>query len=67
MTRDKLAKSWRQLAAEVAQEDDPEKLRKLTDELLLAMEEEKRQADTSLRLAAKPPAKLSARRSRIYE
>lgn len=56
--RDKLAKSWRQLAAEVAQEDDPQKLSELTDELLLAMEEEKRQADLRLRLAAKSPAQL---------
>ena len=55
----KLVKSWRQLA-EVAQEDDPERLAELTDKLLLAMEEEKRQADARLRLATKPPTKLRA-------
>jgi hypothetical protein len=33
-THNKLVKSWRQLAAELAQEDHPEKRAKLTDELL---------------------------------
>ena len=56
----KLVKSWRQLAAEVAQEDDPERLAELTDKLLLAMEGEKRQADARLRLATKPTTKLRA-------
>ncbi|HTM36952.1 MAG TPA: hypothetical protein VL156_09405, partial [Terriglobales bacterium] len=44
----KPVRSWRQIAAEVAQETDPEKLNKLTRELLQAMEEEKRQADARL-------------------
>ena len=54
----KLVKSWRQLAAEVAQEDDPKRLAELTDKLLLAMEEEKRLADARLQLASKPLIKL---------
>jgi hypothetical protein len=44
----KPVRSWRQIAAEVAQETDPEKLNKLTLELMQAMEEEKRQADARL-------------------
>jgi len=35
-----IVKSWRQIAAEVAQEDDPEKLRKLTEELHRALQRE---------------------------
>ena len=54
----RLRRSWRHIAALVAQETDPEKLAALTDELLRVMEEEKRQADARLRLAAMPPAKL---------
>ena len=42
------------LAAKVAQENDPQKLIELTDELLLAMEEEKRQSDLRLRRSARP-------------
>jgi hypothetical protein len=38
----KPADSWRQLAAKVAQETDPKKLAKLTDELLRALEGQKR-------------------------
>lgn len=53
-----VVKTWRQLAAEVAQEDDPERLAELTDKLLLAVEEEKRLADARLQLASKPPIKL---------
>lgn len=54
----KLVKTWRQLAAEVAQEDDPQRLAELTDKLLLAMEEEKRQFDARLQRATKPTEKL---------
>jgi hypothetical protein len=50
----KRIKTWRQLAAEVAQEDDPEKLNKLTNELLRAMEEETRQSYDRVQLATKP-------------
>jgi hypothetical protein len=35
-----IMKSWRQIAAEVAQEDDPQKLTKLTEELHLALQRE---------------------------
>ena len=54
------AKFWRQLAAEVAQEDDPERLAELTDKLLLAMEEEKRQFDARMRSGTKPTEKLKS-------
>jgi hypothetical protein len=53
----KLIRPWRQIAAEVAQETDPERLNKLTDELLQAMEEEKRQADAHLQLAEEATSK----------
>jgi hypothetical protein len=56
----KLVKSWRQIAAEVAQETDPEKLNRLTAELLHAMEEEKRQAYARLQLATEPPPRKAA-------
>ena len=52
------AKSWRQLAAEVAQETDTQKLAELTDKMLEALEEEKRQFDARLQLATKPTQKL---------
>lgn len=51
-----LRKTCRQLAAEVAQEDDPQA--ELTDQLLLAMEQEKRQFDARLQRATRPTAKL---------
>jgi len=35
-----IMKSWRQIAAEVAQEDDPQKLTRLTEELHLALQRE---------------------------
>ena len=50
-------KPWLQIAALVAQEKDPEKLAELTDKLLEAMEEEKRQADA---LATKQRTKFKA-------
>ena len=53
----KRSRSWRYVAALVAQETDPEKLEVLTEELFRAMEEEKRQADAG---AAKLPVKLKA-------
>ena len=56
----KSVKSFRQLAAAVAQEADPEKLAELTDKLLLVMEEEKRQFDARLRRATKPTEKPKA-------
>jgi len=55
----KPVRSWRQIAAEVAQETDPEKLNKLTRELLQAMEEEKRQADARLHPTRTPPRKAA--------
>jgi hypothetical protein len=57
--RTKLIKSWRQIASEVAQEDDPEKRNKLTAELLRALEQEKCQADTRFQFEG-PPVKLRA-------
>jgi len=54
----KLEKTWRQLAAEVAQEEDPQKLAELTDKLLQAMEEQKRQFDARFQRATKPTPKL---------
>jgi hypothetical protein len=47
--------SWQQLAAELAPENDPEKLNKLTSELLQAMNEETRQAYARLQIATRPP------------
>jgi molecular chaperone GrpE (heat shock protein) len=35
-----IVKSWRQIAAEVAQEDDPQKLSQLTEELHRALQRE---------------------------
>ena len=58
--RTKLVKSWRQIASEVAQEDDPEKLSKLTAELLRALEREKQQADTCFQPATKMFIKVRA-------
>ena len=58
--RTKPAKSWRQLAAEVGQEDDPQKLAELTDALLRTLEEEKRQADIRFQLASTPHARLKS-------
>jgi hypothetical protein len=55
----KPVRSWRQIAAEVAQETDPEKLNKLTDELLRAVKEETRQAHARLQVATKPPQKAA--------
>jgi len=41
-------RSWRYIAALVAQETNPEKLAALTQELLRVMEDDKRQADARL-------------------
>ena len=60
MVSTKLRRSWRNIAALVAQETDPEKLAALTDELLRVMEEEKRQADARLQSVTKPATKLKA-------
>jgi hypothetical protein len=43
--RTNLLRFWRELAAKAAQEDDPQKLNELTDELLRVLDEQKRQAD----------------------
>ena len=51
-------KSWRQIAAEVAQEDDPRRRDELTTELLRALERERCQAETRFQLAAESPTKL---------
>lgn len=59
MAGPKLTRSWREIAAEVAQETNPEKLNKLTTELLKAMEEETSQAFARLQLAMKPPPKAA--------
>ena len=58
--RTNFVKSWRQIAAEVAQENDPQRRNELTTELLRAVEREKCQNETPTRfqLAAKPPTKL---------
>ena len=50
----KLVRSWRQMAAEVAQETDSEKLDKLTEELLQAMDQETRQAYARLQVPKLP-------------
>ena len=50
-------RSWRQIAAEVAQENDPRKRNELTAELLQAVEREKRQPQAQVQLA-RPPTKL---------
>jgi hypothetical protein len=50
-------RTWRYVAALVAQETDPAKLAALTEELLRTMEEEKRQADARL---AESSAKIKA-------
>ena len=44
----KLVKSWRQLAAQAAQEHNPERRAELTDKMLAALEKENRQADARL-------------------
>ena len=48
-------RSWRQIAAEVAQENDPQRRNELTTELLQAVEREKCQATTQFQVAKKPP------------
>ena len=62
--RAKLIKSWRQIAAEVAQEDDLEKRKQLTCELLRAVEAEKCQANDRFQpetqVAKKTPVRLRA-------
>ena len=50
-------RSWRQIAAEVAQENDPRKRNELTTELLQAVEREKCQAEAQFRFVKKPPTK----------
>jgi len=54
----KPVRSWRQIAAEAAQETDSEKLSKLTQELMQAMDEETRQAYARLRVP-KPQQKAA--------
>jgi len=50
-------RSWRQIAAEVAQENDPRKRNELTIELLQAVEREKCQAEAQFQVVKKPSAK----------
>lgn len=57
INRANTTRSWRQIAAEVAQENDPRKRNELTTELLQAVEREKCQAAKQLHLAKKPPTK----------
>jgi hypothetical protein len=59
MADPKLTRPWQQIAADVAQETDSEKLTKLTDELLRAMNEETHQAYARLQVATKPPQKAA--------
>jgi len=59
MADPKLTRSCQQVAADVAQETDPEKLNKLTDELLRAMNEETRRAYARLQVATKPQQKAA--------
>jgi len=47
-------RSWRQIAAEVAQENDTRRRNELTTELLQAVEREKCQAEARFELAKKP-------------
>lgn len=53
-------RSWRQIAAEVAQENDTRRRNELTTELLQAVEREKCQAETRVELAKKPPTRMRA-------
>jgi hypothetical protein len=50
-------RSWRQIAAEVAQENDPRKRNELTTELLQAVEREKCQAEAQFQFK-KPSTKI---------
>jgi hypothetical protein len=50
-------RSWRQIAAEVAQENDPRRRNELTTELLQAVEREKCQAEAKFQFVKKPPTK----------
>jgi hypothetical protein len=50
--------SWRQIAAEVAKQTDSDKLSKLTEELMQAIDEETRQAYARLQVP-KPPQKAA--------
>jgi hypothetical protein len=52
-----IQKSWRQLAAEVAQETDAHRLAKLTEELLCALDREKGQSDARLQISTRPAKK----------
>jgi len=61
--RTKPVKSWRQIAAEVGQEDDPEKRKQLTCELLRAVEAEKCKPNDRFQ-AASPAASKTALRLR---
>jgi hypothetical protein len=58
INRVNIVRSWRQIAAEVAQENDPRRRNELATELLQAVEREKCQAETQFQLAKKPPHKV---------
>lgn len=58
INRANTVRSWRQIAAEVAQENDPRKRNELTTELLQAVEREKCQAEAQFQFVKKPHAKI---------
>jgi len=60
INRTNTVRSWRQIAAEVAQENDTGRRDELTTELLQAVEREKCQAEARVALAKKSPTKLRA-------
>ena len=57
INRVNIIRSWRQIAAEVAQENDPGKRNELTAELLQAVEREKCQTEAQFRFVKKPPTR----------
>lgn len=59
INRTNTIRSWRQIAAEVAQENDTRRRNELTTELLQAVEREKCQTEARVELE-KPPIKMRA-------
>ena len=57
INRTNTMRSWRQIAAEVAQENDPRKRNELTAELLQVVEREKCLAEAQSQFIKKPPTK----------
>lgn len=60
INRVNITRSWRQIAAEVSQENDPRKRTELTTELLQAVEREKCQAEIQFQLAKKSSRRLTS-------